>query len=181
MTAARQVAERVTRGRENAARRSQAANEQEAREIRSRLKGERQAARTELGNVRRNDWWGQASSAQIAHTYESARAWTGEDPEAAPAEHRIRDEVHTRFGIEIRSAGGDPTAVPQAVDRAEELPRQVDAESRAAQRERAEAQKLLTKADRSDRNAAELRTVEGNELEDGNETNLGTVPTRLKP
>ncbi len=58
ITAAGQVAERVTRAREDALRRTRAGSEHQARAVQSRLAAEQAAARVELGNVHRPDWLG---------------------------------------------------------------------------------------------------------------------------
>jgi len=143
ITAAGQVAERVTRAREDALRRTRAGSEHEARAVQSRLAAEQAAARVELGNVHRPDWWEQASPAQIGHTYQVARAWAADDPEAERAEQRIRDELRTRYGIDVDHAGANPAAVRHAVEQAEHDGVQPTARhNRVA--ENAEAQLLMT-------------------------------------
>lgn len=141
VTAAGQVGERIARAREDALRRAQAATEQEARELRSRIEAEHRTARVELGNVHRSDWWDRATPEQIANTYQLARAWSQDDPEAVRAEQRIRDEVRTRYGVDVNDTSADPQAVREAVERAEE----------------AEAARLMAEADRADRAAEHHR------------------------
>lgn len=119
VTAAGQIGERVARAREEALRRSQAASEQEARELTSRLAAEQRAARTELAGVYRSDWWDRATAQQIGQTYQVARAWSGEDPEAGRAEARMRDELRTRYGVDVDNTNADPAAVRAAVERAD--------------------------------------------------------------
>jgi len=118
VTAAGQIGERIARAREEAQRRVQAASEQEARELAGRLAAEQRAARVELGNVYRSQWWDGATSEQVANAYQVARAWSQEDPEAVRAEVRIRDELRTRYGVDVDQAHADPAAVQAAVERA---------------------------------------------------------------
>lgn len=157
VTAAGQVGERIARAREDALRRAQAATEQEARELRSRIEAEHRTARVELGNVHRSDWWDRATPEQIANTYQLARAWSQDDPEAVRAEQRIRDEVHTRYGVDVNDTSADPQAVREAVERAEALRQQADAQQQRSAAEEAEAARLMAEADRADRAAEHHR------------------------
>lgn len=152
VTAAGRVGEIIARQREEAARRAQAASQQEARELTSRMNAERQSARAEYGSVYRNDWWERATPEQIGTTLATARAWGNEDPEAVRAEGRMRDELRTRYGVDVDQAGGDPQAVQAAVD-AELLRRQSETERQRGTGEEAEAALLMREADRADREA----------------------------
>lgn len=115
VTAAGRIGEQFARAREEASRRAQAVSEREARELSSRFDAERNAARTEYANVYRNDWWDKATPEQIAGTYQAARAWANEDPEAVRAEARMRDELSTRYGVDVSNTGSDPAAVQAAL------------------------------------------------------------------
>lgn len=163
VTAAGQIAERMARARENALHRAQAASEQEARELQSRFASEQRAARAEMSNVHRSEWWDRATPEQIGHTYEVARAWSKEEPEAVRAEQRMRDELRTRYSIDVENAGANPEAVRQAVQR--ELARSehdraaAAAEQSRSEQERAEAQRLMTMADQDERRAEESRAA----------------------
>ena len=159
VSAAGQVGERIARAREDALRRAQAASEQEARELRSRMDAEHRAARAEFGNVHRSDWWDRASAEQIGHTYQVTRAWAQEDPEAVRAEQRIRDELRTRYGVDVDNAGGDPAAVRAAVERAEHERAAGEAERGRSAEESAEAQRLMQQAEHEDRRADEARAA----------------------
>lgn len=119
VTAAGQIGERIARAREDALRRAQATSEQETRELASRQAAEQRAVRTELGNVYRADWWDRATPEQIGHTYQVTRAWSQEDHEAVRAEARMRDELRTRYGVDVDHANVDPAAVRAAVERAD--------------------------------------------------------------
>jgi len=153
LTAAGRIGEVLARMREDAVRRSQAASEQQARELSSRLDAERLAARAELGNVYRPDWWDNASPEQIGQAYTTARAWSGEEPEAVRAEGRIRDEVRERYGVDVANTGADPAAVQAAVAEADVLRQQADAERQRGAGEEAEAVNLMRTADVHDRSA----------------------------
>lgn len=152
VTAAGRVGEIIARQREEAARRAQAESQQQARELTSRLAAERQSARVELSSVYRNDWWERATPEQIGTTLATARAWGNEDPEAVRAEAHMRDELRTRYGVDVSQAGGDPGAVQAAVD-AELLRRQSGAERQRSTVEEVEAALLVREADRADRRA----------------------------
>lgn len=159
VTAAGQVGERVARAREESMRKAQAQSEQHARELHSRLEAERRVARAEFSNAHRSGWWDRVTPEQIAHTYQLATAWGHEDPDAVRAERRIRDELQTRYDIDVNDTGADPQAVKAAVERAERLQADGLAERRAAAAEEAEAVRLLTEADRTERAADEQRAV----------------------
>ena len=159
VTAAGQVGERIARAREDALRRAQAASEQEGRELASRLAAEQRAARTELSNVYRSEWWDRATPDQIGHTYQVARAWSQEDPEAVRAETRMRDELRTRYGVDVDQAHADPAAVRAAVARAEHDRAQGDAERARGAAENAEAVRLMKQADREDSRAEQARAA----------------------
>lgn len=98
-TAAGRAGETLARAREEAKRRALERSQREARELESRFEAERRAAHTEFSNVHRNDWWDRATPEQIANTYQTARAWSADDPEAVRAEVRLRDEMQTRYGV----------------------------------------------------------------------------------
>lgn len=174
VTAAGQVGERLARAREEALRNAQARSEQEYRELQSRIEAERRAARVEMANVHRSDWWDRATPEQIGRTYQLARAWSQEDPEAARTEQRVRDELRARYGIDVDAVGGDPETVRQRIrfelDRAERERVGSDAERGRAATEQIEAQRLLAHANQEDQRAAEAEqreTTAGRAREDG--------------
>lgn len=159
LTAAGQVGERLARAREESLRRAQADSEREAWELRSRFDAEHRTARAELGNVYRPDWWDQAGAEQIASAYAAARAWAHDDPEAVRAEQQLRQEVRSRYGIDLDATGADPTAVREAVQRAERLHEQPGADRRTAGVEQAETALLMSQADTADRAAKRSRAA----------------------
>lgn len=156
VTAAGRIGEALARAREDAARRAQAQSEQEARELASRFEAEKRAARVELGSVYRSDWWDRATPEQIGGALTTARAWGSEDSEAVRAEGRIRDELRTRYGVDVNNTGADPAAVQAAVE-AEQLRRQSDTERQRSATEQAEAVALSRQADEADRAAEAAR------------------------
>lgn len=157
VTAAGVVGEGIARAREQQQRRAQAASEQEARALQSRLAAEQQAARAELSNVHRPEWWSRATPEQIGRSYQVARAWAREDPEAVRAVQRIRDELRSRYSIDVTSTIADPAAVRAAVERAEQDQARAAGERPDAAADRAEAQLLLAQADQQDRRAQDAR------------------------
>lgn len=157
VTAAGRIGEALARAREDAARRAQAQSEHEARELLSRFEAEKRAARVELGSVYRSEWWDRATPEQIGGALTTARAWGSEDPEAVRAEGRIRDELRTRYGVDVNNTGADPAAVQAAVE-GERLRRQSDTERQRSATEQAEAVALSRQADEADRAAEAART-----------------------
>lgn len=167
VTVAGQVGERLARQREEAQRNAQARSEQEARELASRIEVERRAAHVELRDVGRTEWWDRATPEQIARTYQVARAWSAEDPEAARAEERVRSEVRGRYGIDVNDAGADPEQVRQLVrlelDRAERDRAAGQEQAARAARENVEAQQLLAHANQQDAQAEAARAASEHE------------------
>jgi len=157
VTAAGQLGERVARAREEALRRAQAASEQEARELVSRLAAEQRAARAELAGVYRAEWWDRATPEQIGHTYQVARAWAQEDSEAVRAEARMRDQLRTRYGVDVDNTNADPAAVRAAIEAAGHERGQADVEGTRAAAENAEAHQLMQMAGREDARAEQAR------------------------
>ncbi len=143
VSAAGQVGERLARAREDALRRAQAAS------------------------VHRADWWDRAGAEQIGHTYQVARAWAHEDPEAVRAEQHMRDELRTRYGLDVDDTGADPAAVRAAVERADRERAQADAERTRSAAENAEAQRLIQEADHEDQQADAARAAAEHEPDPG--------------
>jgi hypothetical protein len=155
VTAAGQIGEHLARLREQRLEVARGRSEHEGRQYAARLQAERAAARAQLTPVYRAEWWDRASAEDIGRAYTTARAWNGVDPEAHRAEQRIRDEVRTRYGIDVDQAGADPVAVRDYLARAEAMRQQADQERNAAGDEYLEVQLLATEAERADR-AAEV-------------------------
>lgn len=126
MVAAR-IGEQLARMREEDQRTIAAAEEQRARELQERFDAQRAAARAQLAPVARDDWWDQATPAMIERVHETATAWKAYDPEAAQAAERIRDQVQTRYGIDVNNTGADEASVSDALTRAQQT--RLEAES----------------------------------------------------
>lgn len=138
ITVAGQLGEGLARARENALHRAHAAGEPEVRELDARLYAERTAARAELAGVRRDGWWENATSDQIAHAWQVARAWAADDLDAREAVSQLREQIRTRYGIDVDNAGANAADVERARAAAEEaeaalLMQQADAEERRAE------------------------------------------------
>ena len=150
LTAAGLFAERAMRAREQAQRKAQAASEQEARELEARLTAERGAARASLAPLERDDWWAAATPDDLAVAWETARTWEDIDPDAQRAVERMRDELRTRWDIDVDNLGADPVAVQEAIARREDELRRAAAQRTAATRDDGEAALLLVGAARAD-------------------------------
>ena len=163
VTAAAQVGQAIGRAREEALRRAATLDERQARELRSRLDAERAAARAEVAQVNRSEWWDNSTPEQIGRTYQVARAWQGEDSEISRAEQRMSDELRSRYGIDVHDTGASPDDVRQLIrlqsERAERDRLQSDGERTRAAAEEAEALRLLAVADQEDRRADEARAA----------------------
>ncbi|MET4224600.1 hypothetical protein [Oerskovia enterophila] len=157
LTAAGQIGERYARAREEALRRAQAQSEQAARELQARIAAERGASRAELAQVYRPEWWDKAEPQDVGRAHQLARAWADSDPEAVRAEQRIKDEVRNRYGVDVDTANGDPAQVQAAVARAEQLQREQQEQRAHAAADAADAQSLMTDAERADQAAERAR------------------------
>ncbi|TFD90800.1 hypothetical protein E3T61_09815 [Cryobacterium lactosi] len=155
LTVATQMAERFARLREELARNAQARTEQQTKELQVRFDAERNAARASLAPVQQKEWWNTAGVDDIATAYETADAWRTVDPDIARTSDRMREELRGRYGIDVNNLDADPTAVREALARAQQ-DRSAAAESRGESgKDYAEAASLLTVADQLDRKAEE--------------------------
>lgn len=144
VTAATQLGERAARAREAAQRTAAAHSEQEQRELQARFAAEQQLARTQYGQVHDSQWWDNAKPEDISAVWQTTKAWSNEDPEAARAEARITQEIGDRYGI-----------TP------EELHTAAEAERTRAAKDRAEAQQLMQQADQQDRATDQAQEGDG--------------------
>lgn len=163
VTAAGMIGESIARAREQQQRQAQAASEQQARALETRLTAERQAARAELASVHQSEWWSRATPEQIGHAYGTAHSWAREDPDAARAEQRIAGELRGRYGIDPANTGADPAAVRAAVARAEQDRARGAGERSDAAADQATAAVLLAQAEQQDRRGQEARQAAGHE------------------
>ncbi|MCO7203370.1 hypothetical protein NH287_07675 [Microbacterium sp. CnD16-F] len=153
LTVASQFGERFARLREEWNRQREAAATQEALELQSRLDAERAAVRGQLAVVDQPSWWDRADVRDIADAREAAVAWRDHDDVAARANETIRREVQDRYGIDVDAAGSDPTAVADALRRAEADRAQAREEQRRSGEELTASQILLISAEARDRDA----------------------------
>lgn len=90
----------IARAREDRLRAQLRIDEREAERLADRFEAERRAAVIELSRVHRPDWWDRADPARISRLYATARAWESE-PAAVAAEQRMREEIQTRYGVDV--------------------------------------------------------------------------------
>ena len=155
LTVATQMAERFARLREELARTAQARTEQQTRELQARFDAERNAARASLAPVQQTEWWNHAGVDDIAAAYETAEAWRGVDDDIARTSDQMREELRSRYGIDVENLGADPAAVRDAMTQAEQERGTAAAARGESVEDYAEAAALLTAADQLDKQAAE--------------------------
>lgn len=154
VTAATQLGERAARAREAAQRTAAAHSDHEQRELQARFAAEQQVARTQLARVHDSQWWDNAKPEDISAAWQTAKAWTKEDPEAARAEQRITQEIRDRYGISP-----------------EDLHNTAEAQRDRAAKDRADAQQLMQQADQQDREADTAREADSTQVKpDGQDT-----------
>ncbi|MEW1808305.1 hypothetical protein [Pseudarthrobacter sp. NPDC080039] len=150
LTIAGRLGEQLARTREQELRRTQAAEEQQARELQARYDAERAAARAQLAPVMDTRWWDTATGRDIERVHETATAWKDHDPAARDAAEAIRDQVRRRYGLDVDNLGANEVSVAEALARAERDREQAEQERRTGREEDAQAVQLLAQADRED-------------------------------
>ena len=143
------LAEQMARSREQRMRDAQHRSEQATREYAERLKVERTAAETQLRGVSDKQWWDQAKPEAITDAYLQAKAWSPESEIAAQAAHKIRSEVHQRYGFDVDNdqAARDFLAYGRAYKDV------AGTEQKRAAQDRVEAGAAMTAAESADRQA----------------------------
>ncbi|MFC8041748.1 hypothetical protein ACFUOZ_20540 [Paenarthrobacter sp. NPDC057355] len=119
LTFAGRLGEQLARAREQALRRAQASEEQQARELQARFDAERAATRAQLAPVMDNRWWDTASGRDVERVHEAATAWKDHDSAARSAAEVIRDQVQRRYGLDVDNLGADDASVAAALANAE--------------------------------------------------------------
>lgn len=105
--------------------------------------------------MQQQEWWNTAGVDDIATAFETANAWRSVAPDIARTSDHMHEELRGRYGIDVNNLDADPTAVREALARAQQ-DRSAAAESRGESgKDYAEAALLLTVADQLDRKAAE--------------------------
>lgn len=158
---AARMGEMIAYQRAGQARQAEASSVQEARELQARRAAEWQAARADLAATTRAEWWDRATVEDIAHTYQTATAWAPVEPEAGRYRDSMRDQIRTRYGVDVDGAV-DEAAVARRIK--DELDRQAEIERTHANAEVAEAAVLMEHAERVDR-ASEERDDRAQHLE----------------
>lgn len=99
------------RAQQRATRLEQAARQSEqARAREERIQAlERDAALSALAGVRSRAWWEHADGDDIRRTWTTAREWQEQDPRAGEAVYRMADELHRRYGLDVRET--DPSVL----------------------------------------------------------------------
>lgn len=161
LTVASQFGERLARLREEFARSRQSRAEQEHRELQNRFDAERGAARASLAVVDRPEWWNNASVRDIADVRETATTWRDHDDVAKTASEKIREEVKSRYGVDVDRPGADPREVADALRQAEQDRAAEREERRRSDEDLTASQTLLEQAERRDRDATNARQEPG--------------------
>jgi colicin import membrane protein len=150
LTAAARIGEELARAREQRVRVAQAAEEQQGRELRARLDGERAAARAQLAPALDARWWDNAKAEDIVRLHQTAAAWKGQDPVARSAADAIREQVQQRYGIDVDALGTGADGAA-ALNEAARAKTQAQEERTATTGEDTQAGQLLAEAERADK------------------------------
>jgi hypothetical protein len=119
LATAAQLADRVTRARQELTRDAQRRSDDEYRQLEARFRAEGASAAARLSVVHRPEWWNGASPQQIVSMYELAHRWRDDHPDAANAADTIAQQVQDRYGIDVISPDPDPDELRAALARAE--------------------------------------------------------------
>jgi hypothetical protein len=129
---ASRIGEQLARMREEEQRTIAAAEEHRARQLQENFDVQRAAARAQLAPVGRDDWWDKATPPMIERVHETATAWKDYDPEAAQATKTIREQVQTRYGIDVTNTGADEASVSETLARVQQTRLEADNEQTKA-------------------------------------------------
>jgi colicin import membrane protein len=159
MVAAR-IGEQLARMREEEQRTIAAAEEHRTRQLQERFDAQRAAARAQLAPVARDDWWDKATPVMIERAHVTATAWKAYDPDAAEASEHIRNQVQTRYGIDVNNTGADEASVSAALAQAQQARREAENErtkATAARTDEAVAGIAVAGANRQDGSAQQVQ------------------------
>lgn len=148
LTAAARAGETVARMREESHRRDATRAAGERAQLEARFAAEQQASVARLDVVRDPQWWDRASREDVVATWQLAHTWR-EDPAAARAIDRMREEVKTRYGADV-GADSDGRQVDGLLHQASADRYRSNEERNRAQQEQAEANRIVAQADRAD-------------------------------
>lgn len=135
----RQIAVAIQRAMQEAAARRDA----EAAQLQSRIEAHRATARAELASVHQPEWWGRASTDQIARVVEVSQAWAPHDAEAAKAAQVVKHEVQERYGVDVDSTGRHTSEILTATQETAAARAEAARERASSEQEAAEARLLL--------------------------------------
>lgn len=141
LTAAARAGETVARMREESQRRDTTRADSERAQLETRFAAEQQASVARLDVVRHPQWWDKVRREDVVATWQLAHTWR-EDPAAARAIDRMREEVKTRYGADV-GTDSDGHQVDGMLS-------QASGERNRAQHEQAEASRIVAQADRAD-------------------------------
>jgi len=135
------VGEELARQRERAARAAREQSVQAARDLQERLAVERAMVRASLVPLEREAWWERATPRDIETAWQSAQQWQGVEPDAARATETIREQLRTRYGINLDTLDPDrqDTVTRAMADRADHQRQMTDRAAHDAEHERARA------------------------------------------
>lgn len=149
LTAAARAGETVARMREESHRRDTTRADGERAQLETRFAAEQQASVARLDVVRDPQWWDKASREDVVATWQLAHTWR-ENPAAARAIDRMRQEVKTRYGADV-GTDSDGRQVDGLLAQASADRYRSSEERNRAQQEQAEANRIVAQADRADR------------------------------
>lgn len=132
----------MARARQERARRAQEEGAAAARLDAQRVEAMWQESRSELMPVMDDAWWERATPEEIGQAYRTVTAWEGRD-EAAPFAARMRDEVRSRYGVDLEQVRPDDTTRELNL-------RDGDGQYSEAAKDRAEAHRLMMQANREE-------------------------------
>lgn len=153
LAVAMQLAQRFARLREELARAAQVRTEQQTRELQARFDAERSAAAASLAPVHQAEWWNHAGVDDIAAAYETAEAWRPVDADIARTADHMRDELRSRYGVDVDELGADPARVRDLLERTERDRADAAAQRGESGKDAAEGAVLLTTAEQLEREA----------------------------
>jgi len=187
ITVAAQMAQNLSRAREEIARDSQRRSEQEQRELQARFSAERDAAGARLAVVEAPAFWDTSTVKAQAAMYETAKQWKDFDPRAQASAETIAREFQQRYGVDVTDPKANPDDVRAALARAEVERAEAAQASQNAQAEsggRGEAAVELTLAEQALREADRLDTRAADERVDasagsGDNTERSTDQSRI--
>ncbi|WP_135848908.1 hypothetical protein [Serinibacter arcticus] len=168
LTAAARAGETIARMREESHRRDTTRADGERAQLETRFGAEQQASVAQLDVVRDPQWWDKASREDVVATWQLAHTWR-EDPAAARAIDRMREEVKTRYGADV-GTDSNGRQVDGLLQQASADRYQSSEERNSAQREQLEANRIVARADRADQAHERISTV----------TAAATEPERLE-